>query len=98
VVRDRPAWRARAEAGARAVSLILAGFTALALIAVPFLAAPRMTAATHGMVSLILMGMSAGFVHGLGMRPAAQLWRLVFSAWTAWPLIVLGWLALLAHL
>jgi predicted membrane protein len=42
-----------------------------------------MTGRTHAAASLLMMGMSAGFVHGLGMRPNARLWRLAFSPWTA---------------
>jgi predicted membrane protein len=56
-----------------------------------------MTASTHAVVSLIMAGMSAGFVHGLGMHPRRAIWRLAFSPWTAWPLMGLGWLALVAH-
>jgi predicted membrane protein len=56
-----------------------------------------MNGATHTIVSLVMLGMSAGFVHGLGMQPKAAIWRLAFSPWTAWPLMGLGWIALLAH-
>jgi predicted membrane protein len=96
-VRTGPAWRARAATAARALSLTLATATATALIAAPFLVGREMTAWAHAVVSLLMMGMSAGFVHGLGMRPKARLWRLAFSPWTAWPLMALGWLALIAR-
>jgi predicted membrane protein len=96
-VRAGPAWRARADAAARTLSLILATATAAALIAAPFVVGRQMTSATHAVVSLLLLGMSAGFVHGLGMRPEARIWRVAFSPWTAWPLICLGWIALLAR-
>jgi predicted membrane protein len=45
---------------------------------------------------LILTGMSVGFAHGLGFRPTTRAWRWLLSPWTAWPLMGLGWLALLA--
>lgn len=55
-----------------------------------------MTPATHAIVPLTLMGMSASFVHGLGMRPKSRAWRLVFSPLVGWPLTIGGWAALLA--
>jgi predicted membrane protein len=69
----------------------------MVLTAVPFLAVRQMTAPAHAIVPLVMAGMSAGFVHGFGMQPRRGLWRLVFSPWTACPLMGLGWAALLAH-
>jgi predicted membrane protein len=57
----------------------------------------RATAAVHAILPLLLAGMSAGFVHGLGMRPRAMAWRLIFSPWIAWPLMAFAWIALLAR-
>ena len=94
---QRPLARDLVDAAARCASLIGAGATAIILIAVPFLVAPRATAAMHSALPLLLMGMSAGFVHGLGMRPRTLAWRLVFSTWLALPLMVFGWVALLAR-
>jgi predicted membrane protein len=51
----------------------------------------------HAILPLLLTGMSAGFVYGLGMRPRAMAWRLVFSPLIAWPLMAFGWIALLAR-
>lgn len=62
---------------------------------VPFLVAPRMNDVTHALVALIMTGMSFGFVHGLGLRAAHPPWRVVFSPWTAWPLMAGGWVALM---
>jgi predicted membrane protein len=67
------------------------------LTAAPFVVGREMTATTHGALALALTGMSAGFAHGLGLRPTTTLWRLALSPWTAWPLMLLGWLALLVH-
>jgi predicted membrane protein len=55
----------------------------------------QMTGQTHGLLSLILAGMSVGFAHGLGFRPTTRIWRWLLSPWTAWPLMLVGWLALL---
>jgi len=97
VAGGRPAPRGRLDAAARAVSLIAAAATAIVLTAVPFLAVRELNGTTHAIVSLVMLGMSAGFVHGLGMRPRSGFWRVAFSPWTAWPLMALGWIALLAH-
>ena len=83
---------------ARAVSLIAAASTALVLTCVPFLVVHDLDARAHAFLSLLLLGMSAGFVHGLGGRPRAGIWRLAFSPWTAWPLLLSGWIGLLGRL
>jgi predicted membrane protein len=70
--------------------------TAGVLTIAPFLVVRRMTGATHAILPLLLTGMSAAFVHGLGFVPSGRIWRLAFSPWTAWPLIALGWAGLLA--
>jgi predicted membrane protein len=38
--------------------------------------------ADHGLASLWLLAMSAGFVRGVGFVPRFVLWRLLFSGWT----------------
>ena len=81
---------------ARGASLVGAASTAAVLTGVPFLAVPHLDARAHAILSFLLTGMSAGFVHGLGMRPHALVWRVAFSPWMAWPLLASGWIALLA--
>jgi predicted membrane protein len=49
--------------------------------------------AGHGLLSLAMLGVCAGFVHGVGFVPIARLWRIVFSPWLSWALMGLGlWL------
>ncbi len=51
--------------------------------------------ANHGLLSLIMLGISAGFVHGVGFVPEHKLWRIVVAPWVAWPLMGIGlWLVL----
>ncbi len=90
-----PRWRGFAGAAGQAVSLTLASATALSLTAAPFLIGD-MTPAAQTIVPLTLMGMSASFVHGLGMQARSRVWRLVFSPLVGWPLTIGGWAALLA--
>ena len=50
---------------------------------------------SHGLLSLMMLGISAGFVHGVGFIPEHKIWRIVFGPWLAWPLMGLGlWLLL----
>ena len=44
----------------------------------------------HGLLTLMLLGSSASFVHASGLVPRARLWRILFSPVLAWPLIILG--------
>ena len=73
------------------VSLLLA----LALTGM-ILTYPRALAHTsHGMLSLTMLGICAGFIHGVGFVPETRLWRLLFGPWMAWSLMGLGlWLLL----
>ena len=61
------------------------------------LAYPRALAeASHGMLSLMMLGICAGFVHGVGFVPEHKLLRIAFGPWLAWPLMGMGlWLLLL---
>ena len=44
----------------------------------------------HGVLSLIMWGMSAGFVHGVGFIPRNAVLRVLFGPITAWPWMGLG--------
>ncbi|ADE11386.1 cyd operon YbgE family protein [Sideroxydans lithotrophicus] len=75
----------------RMLSLLLA----LALTGI-ILTYPRALGHTsHGMLSLTMLGICAGFIHGVGFIPETRLWRLLFGPWVAWALMGLGlWLLL----
>ena len=73
----------------RALSLLLA----LATSGLIFTWPQALAHAGHGLLSLIMLGACAGFVHGVGFVPHARVWRIAFSPWTAWPLMGAGlWL------
>lgn len=44
----------------------------------------------HGVLMLIMWGMSAGFVHGVGFVPRNRILRLLLGPLAAWPLMLLG--------
>lgn len=46
---------------------------------------------SHRMMMLIMIGISGGFIHGVGFLPRFWLWRWLFSPWVAWPLMGLGY-------
>ena len=51
--------------------------------------------AGHGWLALVMLGVCAGFVHGVGFMPYARAWRILFSPWLAWAIMGLGlWLVL----
>lgn len=82
---------------ARGISLA----TALALMILVTLL-PRGLAATdgspisHGVLTLIMWGMSAGFVHGVGFVPRNQMLRVLLGPLVAWLWMGVG-LALYVH-
>jgi predicted membrane protein len=45
----------------------------------------------HGLLSLLMLGMSAGFVHGFGFIPDNRWMRLLLGPYVAWPILLLGW-------
>jgi predicted membrane protein len=53
--------------------------------------------AGHGLLTLSMLGVCAGFIHGVGFVPIARVWHIAFSPWLAWALMGLGlWLMLQA--
>ena len=51
--------------------------------------------AGHGLLTLVMLGVSAGFVHGVGFVPQHKVWRILFGPWVAWPLQAAGLLLFL---
>lgn len=73
----------------RGVSLLLALATSGLILTWP----QALAHAGHGLLSLVMLGVSAGFVHGVGFVPIHRVWRIVFSPWVAWSLMGMGlWL------
>ncbi len=73
----------------RAVSLLLALATSGLIFTYP----QALAHAGHALLSLVMLGACAGFVHGVGFVPRAAIWRIAFSPWAAWPLMGAGlWL------
>ena len=60
-----------------------------------FIYPKALTQVNHGMLSLAMLGVCAGFVHGVGFIPETKAGRVLFGPWAAWTLMSLGlWLLL----
>lgn len=79
----------------RALSLLLAAPLALVLLIHPALMLDAKGGYSHGLLMLVMLGVSAGFVHGVGFDPRGRLWALLFGPGCGWPLMLLGYALLL---
>jgi cyd operon protein YbgE len=70
----------------RMLSLLLAIAMAGMILTYP----KALAHASHGLLSLIMLGVCAGFVHGVGFVPEHKVWRVLFGPWTAWALLAAG--------
>jgi cyd operon protein YbgE len=78
----------------RIASLVLAAVLALVLTAYPHAAIGPSGRVSHGLLALLLWGVCAGFVHGVGFEPRARLWRVAFGPWVGLPVMAVGALLL----
>lgn len=74
----------------RLISLFSAGSLALLILVYPILLNSKGKPASHSALMLLMLGISAGFVHGVGFVPESPLWQRVFSPLVAWPLMLAG--------
>jgi cyd operon protein YbgE len=77
----------------RTVSFVLAVALAALILVYPGVIADSVSDVRHGLLSLLMWGIAAGFVHGIGFVPRTTIWRLLFNPALGWPLM-LGGLAL----
>lgn len=81
---------------ARLLSLALAVTLAVLILIYPRAVAASLDDVRHGLLSLLMWGIAAGFVHGVGFVPRLWLWRLVFHPVLGWLLMGFGtWWVLL---
>jgi len=60
---------------------------ALGLSGVIFTYPNVMAHSSHNFLSLAMLGICAGFIHGVGFVPETKMWRILFSPWVAWALM-----------
>lgn len=75
---------------ARAASLLAAAAVASVVIVYPRLVAQDSAGVPHGFLVVLLMGMSAAWVHGFGFVPENRILRVLFSPFVAWPVMLVG--------
>jgi predicted membrane protein len=74
----------------RLVSLLGASALALIIMIYPVALSQDGAAPSHGLLALVMLGISAGFVHGVGFMPKTVLWRWLFHPALAWLLMTTG--------
>jgi predicted membrane protein len=74
----------------RAVSLAVGLALSALLMLYPYALGTTMTPMLHTALPLLLLGVSAALVHGVGFRPENKALAVAFSPVVAWPLILLG--------
>lgn len=79
----------------RVLSLLLAVPLALLLLIHPAAMLDGEGRYSHGLLMLVMLGVSAGFIHGVGFDPRGQPWRWLFGPVCGWLLMALGYALLL---
>jgi predicted membrane protein len=72
----------------RAISMTLALAASGVLLVAPFLLAHHLNGAVHGWATLMMVGITGAFVHGVGFVPRLVLLRCLFSPAVAWTLTI----------
>jgi cyd operon protein YbgE len=80
---DTPRWN---RAPARALSLAIAVAISILVLVWPVMFVNAQGRADHGWLTLLMWGMSAGFVHGVGFVPRHWIPRALFGPVAAWGL------------
>jgi len=86
--------RGRSERPLRGLTLALAVLLALVLTVYPVAAIGASGRPSMGLLALLLWGICAGFVHGVGFAPRSAAWRIALGPWIALPVMMLGALML----
>jgi predicted membrane protein len=82
--------RSQRRAFARGLALVAGSAIALTLFVYPFVLGPQMGPREHMALPILLMGVSAAFVYGLGFQPESKLARLILGPAAAWIFILCG--------
>ena len=82
------------RAWAKWLSFLLATPLSLVFLIHPALMLDSQGNYSHSALSLVMLGISAGFIHGVGFKPRFWLWKILFSPVVGWPLLALGYFLL----
>ena len=76
--------------GARLISLLAASALALLILIYPIALAHPGSMPSHGSLTLMMLGICAGFVHGVGFTPESALLRWLLHPILAWLMMGMG--------
>ncbi|NNH27410.1 cyd operon YbgE family protein [Acinetobacter terrestris] len=76
---------------AMAISFLLALPLAAVLLIHPAMMLDANGEYSHSTMMYIMIGISGGFIHGVGFIPKFWLWKWLFGPFLAWPLMLLGY-------
>lgn len=76
---------------AMAISFLLALPLAGVLLIHPAMMLDANGEYSHRTMMYIMIGISGGFIHGVGFIPKFWLWKWLFGPFLAWPLMLLGY-------
>lgn len=74
---------------ARLFSMLLALSLSALLLVNPNHIADSTAALDHGYLTLLMLALSGAFIHGIGFKPIFFLWRMLFSVYFSWTILVL---------
>lgn len=74
---------------ARLFSMLLALSLSALLLVNPNHIADSAAALDHGYLTLLMLALSGGFIHGIGFKPIFWLWRILFSVYFSWTILLL---------
>jgi cyd operon protein YbgE len=74
----------------RVLSLLMAVPLSLVLLIHPASMLNAQGHYSHSLLMLIMWGVAAGYLHGVGFEPRALAWRVVFHPLLAWAFMALG--------
>lgn len=79
------------------ISFLLAVPLALVLLVTPSYMLDANGEYNHRALMLIMLGISGGFIYGVGFVPKFWLWKWLFSPIVSWPLMFWGYYTWLIH-
>lgn len=81
----------------RLLSFCLAVALAVLVLTYPKAIANSISDVRHGVLALLMWGIAAGFIHGVGFVPRLPLWRIAFHPFLGWLMMTAGMAWLLVH-
>lgn len=73
------------------ISLLMALPLAAVLLIHPSMMLDANGEYSHRAMMFIMIGISGGFIHGVGFVPKFWLWKYLFNPYVAWPLMIFGY-------